>query len=134
MSATGMLPRFALHRSIEIDMPYLADRVQETTATTGTGAVTLAGAVAGYQSFATAFGSAALTVQYLIVSGSNWEVGKGTFNGTTGLTRDTVRSSSSSGSAITLAGTSNVFCTASAELLDNANIGIHVAHRNYQLW
>ena len=109
-------------------MPYIADRVQETTATTGTGAVTLAGAVAGYQTFATAFGSAASVVGYLLVSGSLWEIGKGTFNGTTGLTRDTVRSSSSAGSLITLAGTSNVYCTASAELLDNANIGMQYAH------
>jgi hypothetical protein len=104
-------------------MPYLADRVQETTATTGTGAVTLAGAVSGYQTFAAGFGSSALTVGYLIVSGTAWEVGKGTFNGTTGLTRDTVRDSSNNNALITLAGTSNVFCTASAELLDNANPG-----------
>jgi hypothetical protein len=108
-------------------MPYLADRVQETTATTGTGAVTLAGAVAGYQTFAAGFGSTAMTVGYLIVSGNNWEVGKGTFNGTTGLTRDTIRSSSSSGAAITLAGTSNVYCTAAAELLDNSNTGMQYA-------
>lgn len=105
-------------------MPYLADRVQETTTTTGTGAITLAGAVAGYQSFATGFGGGdAHVVGYLIVSGSAWEVGKGTFNGTTGLTRDTVRSSSAGGALISLTGTSNVFCTASSELLDNANIG-----------
>ncbi|CAB4240902.1 hypothetical protein UFOVP228_73 [uncultured Caudovirales phage] len=108
-------------------MPYLADRVQETTATTGTGAVTLAGAVAGYQTFASGFASQSVTVGYLLVSGSNWEVGKGVFNGTTGLTRDTVRSSSNGGSLITLSGTSNVFCTASAELLDNANTGMQVA-------
>jgi hypothetical protein len=108
-------------------MPYLADRVQETTATTGTGAVTLAGAVAGYQTFASGFGSTSSVIGYLIVSGNNWEVGKGTFNGSTGLTRDTVRSSSSGGSLITLSGTSNVFCTASAELLDNANTGMQYA-------
>jgi len=110
-------------------MPYIADRIQETTATTGTGTVTLAGAVAGYQTFATGFGSDAKTVQYLLVSGNLWEVGKGTFNGTTGLTRDTVRSSSSGGSLITLAGTSNVYCTAGAELLDNSNIGVQLASR-----
>ena len=105
-------------------MPYLADRVQETTSTTGTGAVTLAGAVAGYQSFATGFGTGSRFIGYLLVSGTAWEVGKGTFDGTTGLTRDTVRSSSNSNALITLAGTSNVFCTASAEILDNANTGM----------
>jgi hypothetical protein len=116
-------------------MPYIADRIQETTTTAGTGAVTLAGAVTGYQSFATGFGSDSKTVQYLIVNGSLWEVGKGTFNGTTGLTRDTVRSSSSAGSLITLSGTSNVFCTASAELLDNANVGMQLAFRTgYQMF
>jgi hypothetical protein len=110
-------------------MPYLADRVQETTTTTGTGAVTLAGAVTGYQSFAAGFaGDYPCLIGYLIVNGNNWEVGKGTLNSTaTILTRDTVRSSSSSGSAITLSGTSNVYCTASAELLDNANVGMQYA-------
>ena len=108
-------------------MPYIADRVQETTTSTGTGPVTLAGAVSGYQSFAAGFGAGSRTVGYLIVSGVNWEVGKGTFNGTTGLTRDTIRDSSNGDALITLSGTSNVFCTASAELLDNANIGMLVA-------
>ena len=105
-------------------MPALRDRVQETTTTTGTGAVTLAGAVSGYQSFATAFGSSPLIVGYLITSGTAWEVGRGIFNGTTGLSRDNIRSSSAGGALITLSGTSNVFCTASAELLGNANIGL----------
>ena len=109
-------------------MPSIADRVQETTATTGTGAVTLAGAVAGYRTFATGFGSSSKTVQYLLVSGTDWEVGKGTFNGTTGLTRDFIRSSSNGNNAISLAGTSNVFCTAGAELIDNGNIGLQVAN------
>ena len=108
-------------------MPYVADRVQETTSTTGTGTVTLAGAVSGFQTFASAFGSDSKVVQYLLVSGTSWEVGKGAFNGLTSLSRDTVRSSSSGGSLITLSGTSNVYCTASAELLDNANIGMGVA-------
>lgn len=109
-------------------MPYLADRVQETTTTTGTGAVTLGGAVAGYQSFATAFPIKPCKVAYLLVSGNNWEVGKGEINSTgTILTRDTIRSSSNSGSFITLSGTSNVYVTASAELLDNGNTGMQYA-------
>lgn len=109
-------------------MPYFADRVQETTTTSGTGAITLAGAVSGYQTFATAFGSSSRTVGYALTDGTAWEVGKGTFNGTTGLTRDTLRSSST-GSLISLSGgTTNVWCDASAEQIDNANIGLILAH------
>lgn len=111
-------------------MPYVADRVQETTATVGTGAVTLAGAVTNYRTFASAFGSASQVVTYLLVSGANWEVGEGVFNGTTGLTRALIRSSSNSGNAITLAGTSNVYCTAPAELFSHANVGWQVAQFN----
>jgi hypothetical protein len=110
-------------------MPYLADRVKDTTTTTGTGAVTLSGtAPSGYQTFAAAFGSGSRVVGYCIAAGAEWEVGKGTFNGTTGLTRDTVRSSSNANALVSFgAGTKDVFCTASAELLDNANIGMQVA-------
>lgn len=110
-------------------MPYLADRVQETTSTTGTGAVTLEGAVAGYRSFAAGFSDTRpCLIGYLIVSGSNWEVGRGLLNATgTTLTRDNIRSSSNANLLITLSGTSSVFCTASAELLDNANIGLQLA-------
>jgi hypothetical protein len=112
-------------------MSEIADRVQETTTTTGTGAVTLAGAVTGYRTFATAFGAVTTLVEYLIVSGNNWEVGRGTFNGTTGLTRDVCTSSSSAGSFITLSGTSNVFCTLSSnKLLDLQTTGQVVAAVN----
>jgi len=91
----------------------LADRVQETTTTTGTGTVTLLGAVTGFQSFA-AIGNAN-TTYYTIAgqTGSEWEVGLGTYtsSGTT-LSRTTVLSSSNSGSLVTFsAGTKNVFCS-----------------------
>jgi hypothetical protein len=90
------------------------DRVQETTTTTGTGTVTLAGAVDGFQTFA-AIGDGN-TCYYAITSGTDWEVGLGTYtaSGTT-LSRDTILESSNSGSAITLSGTSNVFVTYPAE-------------------
>jgi hypothetical protein len=89
----------------------LKDRVQETTITTGTGTLTLGGAVAGYQSFA-AVGNAN-TTYYTISSNtsSEWEVGIGTYtaSGTT-LSRDTVLSSSNSGSLVSLSsGTKNVY-------------------------
>ena len=38
-------------------MPYIADRVKETSTSTGTGAITLLGAVSQFRSFATAFGT-----------------------------------------------------------------------------
>jgi len=90
------------------------DRVQETTTTTGTGTVTLAGAVTGFQTFA-AIGDGN-TCYYAITSGNDWEVGLGTYtaSGTT-LSRDTILESSNSGSAINLSGTSNVFVTYPAE-------------------
>jgi hypothetical protein len=102
------------------------DRVKETTATTGTGTVTLAGASAGFQSFSVI--GDANTTYYTLVSGSDWEVGIGTYtsSGTT-LSRDTVLESSNAGSKITLAGTSDVFCTYPAEkavIQDSNNTGV----------
>lgn len=91
----------------------LADRVKETTTTTGTGTVTLLGASTGFQSFA-AVGNAN-TTYYTITAqtGTEWEVGIGTYtsSGTT-LSRTTVLSSSNGGSAVNFsAGTKDVFVT-----------------------
>jgi hypothetical protein len=96
----------------------LKDRVKETTVTTGTGTITLAGAVSGFQSFS-AIGNANVTY-YAIVGQSpstEWEVGIGTYtsSGTT-LSRDTVLESSNSGSLVNFAaGTKDVFVTYPAE-------------------
>lgn len=87
------------------------DRVQETTATTGTGTITLGGAVAGYQSFAVVGNGN--TTFYCIVNNSAWEVGIGTYtsSGTT-LARTTILSNSNgTTSPITLSGASSVFVT-----------------------
>ena len=100
----------------------LADRVKETTTTAGTGTMTLAGASTGYQSFA-AIGDAN-TTYYTIAgqTGSEWEVGIGTYtsSGTT-LARTTVISSSNAGSLVNFsAGTKDVFVTYPAEFTSNA--------------
>ena len=89
----------------------LADRVQETSATTGTGTLTLAGAVAGYQSFAV-IGNGNTTYYTITSPTGAWEVGIGTYTsaGTT-LSRTTVLSSSNAGSLVSFTGTLNVFVT-----------------------
>ena len=95
----------------------IKDRVKETTTTTGTGTVTLAGAVSGFEAFS-AIGNTN-TTYYAIVhqSADEWEIGIGTYtaSGTT-LSRDTVLSSSNSDSAVSFtSGTKDVFCTYPAE-------------------
>ena len=91
------------------------DRVQEITATTGTGSLTLGGAVAAYQSFSV-IGNGN-TTYYTILNGAQWEVGIGTYS-TTGptLARTTVLSNSNGNtSPITLVGASTVWCDYPAE-------------------
>lgn len=105
----------------------ISDRVLETCSSPGTGAVTLLGAVTGYQSFSGAFSSANGTTTYYCIAdqgGANWEVGLGTWNTGNTLTRTTVYSSSNSGSTVNFAtGTQNVFCTYPSEkaLYQNTN-------------
>jgi hypothetical protein len=94
----------------------LADRVLETTTSTGSGTITLAGAKQGYQSFSLAIGDGNQTY-YTIAGQVEWEVGIGTYtsSGDT-LSRDTVISSSDGGGKVTFsAGTKDVFVTYPAE-------------------
>jgi hypothetical protein len=90
----------------------LADRVKETTTSTGTTAVTLLGAATGFQSFS-AIGNNN-TTYYTIAgqTGTEWEVGIGTYTSATpSLSRDTVLASSNSGSLVNFsAGTKDVWC------------------------
>lgn len=92
-----------------------ADRVKETTTTTGTGAVTLAGAVTGFQAFSAVMANAD-TCWYCIAGGSEWEIGLGTWNTGGTLTRTTILQSSNADAAVNFsAGSKDVFITAPAD-------------------
>ena len=91
----------------------LKDRVKETTTTTGTGPVVLAGEAGGFQDFSSAIGNTN-TTYYAIVHQSldEWEVGIGTYgSASNNLTRNTVLSSSTGSSINFSAGTKDVFVT-----------------------
>lgn len=90
----------------------LADRVNETTTTAGTGTITLAGAVSNYQSFAVIGNGNQTYYTIFHQTLSEWEVGIGTYTSAgTLLSRDTVLSSSNSNNLVNFsAGTKNVFC------------------------
>lgn len=104
----------------------LANWVKETTATTGTGILTLAGAVSGFVSFANHPEiKDGATIQYVIESDAGREVGEGVFtaSGTT-LARTTILETLVSGtldntspSALSLTGTSTVFISGNANNL-----------------
>lgn len=91
----------------------LKDRVKDSTTTTGTGPITLAGAPpSGYQAFS-AIGNGN-TTYYTIFAGSEWEVGIGTYSSTgPTLARTTVLASSNGDLAVNFsAGTKAVFVSA----------------------
>lgn len=103
-----------------------ADRVLETTTTTGTGALTLGGAIAGFRTFASVFRPE--TQVYYTISDNlgNWEVGSGTFNAV--LRRERIIASSNACLLVNLpAGTKSVFVTQPATAV--ADMGMTTAFR-----
>ena len=94
------------------------DRVRESSATTGTGTITLSGAYVGFQTFSAAVSDGS-TLFYAIHNTApgvetEWEVGFGTYSAGT-LTRDTLYSSSTGAFVNFSAGTKEVFITYPAE-------------------
>ena len=89
----------------------VADRIQETTTTTGTGTYTLAGAKTGFASFS-GIGDGN-TTYYACIAGADFEVGIGTYtaSGTT-LARTTILASTNSNNAVDWsAGSKDIFVT-----------------------
>jgi hypothetical protein len=88
-----------------------ADRVKESSTSTGASTFALAGAYTGFRSFSSVC-SVGDTFYYVIDSdlGSEWETGLGTYSAVNTLTRTTVHSSSNSNNIVTFsAGTKNVY-------------------------
>ena len=95
----------------------LADRVQDTSTTTGTGSFTLSGSPpTGYQAFSVV-GNGNTTYYAAYDTAGNWEVGVGTYSSTgPTLARTTILSSSNAGSAVNFpAGTKNIIVTYPSE-------------------
>jgi hypothetical protein len=97
------------------------DRVKETTATTGTGDITLAGAVTQFVSFSSRFAVNGNTFYYTIAgqTGGEWETGRGYLSASTTLVRDKVFESSNADALVNFsAGTKDVFVTISADRMN----------------
>jgi hypothetical protein len=95
-------------------MAVLVNRAKMSTATTGTGTITLGSAVSGFQTFADAGVTDGQTVRYVIEDGANFEIGNGTYGASGTTLSRSVLESSNSDAAINLSGNAFVFIGAIA--------------------
>ena len=116
------------------------DRVKETSTTTGTGTLNLAGASVGFVTFVAGIGNSNTTYYAINAQGtSNWEVGIGTVTDATPdtLARDTVLSNSlGNTSKINFSGTLDVFCRMPASksvYLDSTGTPVGAASAGFAL-
>jgi hypothetical protein len=96
-------------------MVTLVNRAKMTTATTGTGTITLGSASTGYQSFADAGVADGDVVRYVIEDGTDWEIGTGTYTASGTTLSRTVAESSNADAALNLTGSAVVYVSATAE-------------------
>ena len=116
------------------------DRVKETSTTTGTGTLDLAGASTGFVTFVAGIGNSNTTYYAIHEQGTaNWEVGIGTVTDATPdtLARTTVLNNSVGSTAkINFSGTLDVFCTMPASksvYLDSSGNPVGAASAGFAL-
>lgn len=102
---------------------YLKPRVKETTTGTGTGTLQLDGPAQYYWDFITAFGNGGFFFYTIVNSNGEWELGIGSVNASSVLTRIMIFLSTNSGAAVNFsAGTKDVYCAIPPMALHNAGI------------
>jgi len=90
----------------------LYDRIKFTTATTGTGTITVGTAASGFQTPATAsVTDGTQLIAYAIEDGANWETGTGTYTSSGPSFSRTVSASSNTNNLLNLSGSATVFFT-----------------------
>ena len=114
------------------------DRVKETSTTTGTGDITLAGVASGQGNVTFNSGIGVGNTTYYCIFGqgsSNFEIGLGTLSGSTTLERTTViNNSSGNTSKINFSGTLDVFVTmpaAKTVYLDGNGVPVGAASNGF---
>lgn len=116
-------------------MSIVADRVKETTTTTGTGTLTLGGATTGFRTFNSALGTNVPVFYALLdANGSAWETGQGYLSSSTAFVRERVNRSSNSNAAISLtAGTHTIFSSITEDLFENLSGKMHATARGFNM-
>ena len=113
------------------------DRVKESSSTTGTGTFALAGIVQGFETFSAGIGNNNETYYAAYEAGTNnWEVGRGTLDGTSAnLARTEVLTSSNSDNLVIFgAGGLEIFCTlpaSKAVYLDSTGTPVGAASNGF---
>lgn len=92
----------------------IGDRIKEQASTSGTGAFTLAGALAGFDGFASALTADGDTTWYCAVNDTQWEIGLGTRTAAGVLARTAVINSSNADVLVNFSAPPIVFATVPA--------------------